>query len=106
MATASKRSKELYDVKVAFRRYQEGDVVWCLMEVREVGVTPKLEYVYEGPFLVKKKLSELDYVLQLDRSGKERPVHHNMLKPYTGDHPPRWVVKAKRQLSNHRTSQQ
>ena len=106
MATASKRSKELYDVKVAFHRYQEGDVVWCLMEVRKVGVTPKLEYVYEGPFLVKKKLSELDYVLQLDRSGKERPVHHNKLKPYEGDHPPRWVVKAKRQLSNHRTSQQ
>ena len=44
MATASKRSKELYDVKVAFHRYQ-GDVVWCLMEVRKVGVTPKLEYV-------------------------------------------------------------
>ena len=106
MATASKRSKELYDVKVAFHRYQEGDVVWCLMEVRKVGVTPKLEYVYEGPFLVKKKLSELDYVLQLDRSGKERPVHHNKLKPYEGDHPPRWVVKAKRQFSNHRTSQQ
>ena len=106
MATASKRSKELYDVKVAFHRYQEGDIVWYLMEVRKVGVTPKLEYVYEGPFLVKKKLSELDYVLQLDRSGKERPVHHNKLKPYEGDHPPRWVVKAKRQLSNHRTSQQ
>ena len=106
MATASKRSKELYDVKVAFHRYQEGDIVWCLMEVRKVGVTPKLEYVYEGPFLVKKKLSELNYVLQLDRSGKERPVHHNKLKPYEGDHPPRWMVKAKRQLSNHRTSQQ
>ena len=75
-------------------------------EVRKVGVTPKLEYVYEGPYLVKKKLSELDYVLQLDRSGKERPVHDNKLKPYEGDHPPRWVVKAKRQLSNHRTSQQ
>ena len=106
MATASKRSKEPYDVKVAFHRYQEGDVVWCLMEVRKVGVTPKLEYVYEGTFLVKKKLSELDYVLQLDRSGKERPIHHNKLKSYEGDHPPRWLVKANRQLSNHRTSQQ
>ena len=61
--------------------------------------------MYEGPFLVKKKLTELDYVLQFDRSGKERPVHLNKLKPYEGDHPPRWVVKAQRQFSIHRTSQ-
>ena len=60
MSVAAKRSKELYDGKVAFHKYQDGDVVWCLMEVRKVGVSPKLEYVYEGPFLIRKKLSELD----------------------------------------------
>ena len=105
MSTAAKRSKELYDVKVAFHRYKEGDVVWCLMEVRTVGVSFKLEYTYEGPFLIKKKLSELDYVLQLDSTGKERPVHHNKLKPYEGDNPPRWIMKAKRKLSGHPKSQ-
>ena len=33
---ASKRSKDLYDSKVAFYQYKRGDVVLCLMEVRKV----------------------------------------------------------------------
>ena len=70
------------------------------MEVRKVGITPKLEYAFEGPFLVLKKLSEIDFVLQLDKAGTERPVHHNKLKPYEGVHPPRWIVSARKSLRN------
>ena len=98
MSTAAKRSKELYDAKVAFHRYSVGDVVWCLMEVRKVGISPKLERIFEGPFLIRKKLSEIDFVLQLDKSGTERPVHHNKLKPYEGTDIPKWIVRAKKQL--------
>ena len=36
ISSAGKRSKECYDTKVAFHRYDVGDVVWCLMEVRKV----------------------------------------------------------------------
>lgn len=55
--------KVLYDTKDAFHRYKEGDIVWCLMETMTVEVSPMLECVYEGPFLVKWKISELDFVL-------------------------------------------
>ena len=106
MSSASKRSKELYDTKIAFHRYDEGDLVWCLMETRKVGVAPKLEFVYEGPFLVKQKLSEMDFVLQLDKDGAEKPVHHNKIKPYEGSDPPRWVVKAKKRLLSHKVTKQ
>ena len=82
MPTAAKRSKDIYDAKVAFHRYSVGDVVWCLMEFRKVVISPKLERTFESPFLICKKLSEIDFVLQLDKSGTERPVHHNKLKPY------------------------
>ena len=98
MSAAAKRSKELYDAKMSFHKYEEGDIVWCLMESKKVGVAPKLEFVYEGPFLVKKKMSELDFVIQLHRNGAEKPVHHNKLKPYEGERPPSWVIKAKKQL--------
>ena len=57
------------------------DVVWCLMETRKQGVAPKLEFVFEGPFPVKQKLSELDYAPQLDKDAAEKPVHHNKIKP-------------------------
>ena len=46
-----------------------------------------------------------DDILQLDSSGKERPIHHNKLKPYEKDNPPRWIMKAKRKLSCHPKSQ-
>ena len=106
MSTAAKRSKDLYDTKVAFHRYNVGHVVWCLMEARKVGISPKLGRVFEGTFLVLKKHSETDFVLQLDRAGTERPIHHNKLKPYEGTHIPRWIVRAKKQFEQHIKSQQ
>ena len=106
MSSAAKRSKDLYDTKVAFHRYSEGDVVSCLMEARKVGISPKLAFGYEGPFRIKKKLSEMDFVLQLDRFGAEKPVHHNKLKPYEGDSLPRWVAKAKKQILRLKKSRQ
>ena len=44
-------------------------------------------------------------VLQLNSTVKERPIHHNKLKPYEKDNPPRWIMKAKRKLSCHPKSQ-
>ena len=51
------------------------------METRKVGVMPKLQFTYEGPFFIKRKLSEIDLVLQLDKYGAEKSVHQNKLKP-------------------------
>ncbi|MCW4336191.1 MAG: RNase H-like domain-containing protein [Candidatus Thiodiazotropha endolucinida] len=104
MCAASKRSKDLYDAKVSFHRYELGDIVWCLMETRTVGVAPKLERVFEGPFLIKQKLSEMDFVLQLDRDGAERPVHHNKIKPYEGNNPPKWVVKTRNRILSNKSN--
>ena len=47
---------------------------------------------------MKRKITELNYLLQLDASGLERLVHHNKLKPYEGDHPPSWIKRARRKL--------
>ena len=98
MSASAKRSKDLYDSKVAFNKFNQGDIVWCLMETRKVGISPKLEKAYEGPFLIKRRFSEIDFVLQLDRTGAESAVHHNKLKPYEDVQPPRWIVKAKNLL--------
>ena len=98
-SATAKRSKELYDSKVAFHRYSVGDVVWCL-----IGISPKLEVGFEGPFVVIKKLSELDYISQLDRDGVEKSVHHKNLKPYEGDNAPRWVEKVRKQLLRRRAN--
>ena len=59
---------------------------------------PKFEHAYEGPFIIKKNYSELDFLIQLDRAGKEKPVNHDKLKPYEGDHAPKWLKKARKTL--------
>ena len=79
--SAAKRSKEIYDTKIAVNKYAEGDMVWCLAEARKVGKMQKLEPAYEGPFLIKRKISEINFVLMLDKTGKQKLVHHNKLKP-------------------------
>ena len=82
-------SKENYDAKM-LNRYETGDLVWCLQESRKVGIMTKLQHTYEGPYLYKNKVSEINFLLQLDRSGKEKRVYHKKLKPYECDHPPKW----------------
>ncbi|MEW8545559.1 MAG: reverse transcriptase domain-containing protein [Candidatus Thiodiazotropha sp.] len=98
LSSAAQRSKDIYDAKIAFNKYNVGDAVWCLLESRQVGVTPKLQHTYEGPYLITKKLSEINFLLQLDMYGKSRLVHHNKLKPYEGDQPPSWLVRAKKKM--------
>ena len=98
LATATKRSKDSYDVKMAVNKYESGDLVWYLDEVHAVGEAPKLTRGYLGPVLVKKKVTAVNYMFQLDESGKESLMHHNKLKPYEGDRIQNWVKKAVRNL--------
>ena len=99
LSCSAKRSKEIYDTKMSVNQYQVDDVVWLLQEARHVGECQKLVRVYEGPYLVIRKYSDINF-LQLDGRGKTKPAHHNKLKPYEGDKAPRWVQKSKRQISS------
>jgi hypothetical protein len=87
----ARRNKEIYDAKMFFTDYNVGDLVWYLHETKKVGIAPKLEKTYDGPYVIKVKLSKINFVLQLDSKGTERIVHHNKLKLYEGVNPPRWA---------------
>ena len=90
--------------KKAVNQYQVGDIVWLLQEARQVGECQKLIRVYECPYLVIRKYSDINFFLQLDGRGKTKPAHHNKLKPYKGDKAPRSVQKVKRQMASHRSN--
>ena len=94
LSASGKISKDLYDAKLSFHHYEVGDIVWCLHETRKPGVCPKLEKAYDGPYVVKQKLSSVNFILQLDNEGATRTVHHNKLKIYEGNNPPKWVTRA------------
>jgi hypothetical protein len=98
LGESAQRSKARYDVKSTLNSYAPGDLVWMLHETRKIGVTPKLEKRFVGPYMVTEKRSIMNYVIRLDATGTEKLVHHDKLKLYTGLNVPAWVKKARRTI--------
>jgi hypothetical protein len=88
---STERHKELYDANVKLYKYNVGDLVWYNTAKSQLHIAPKLRVSYEGPSLIVKKLSDLDYVIQLDKKGTTKLVHHNKLKPYEGTQKLKWA---------------
>jgi transposase InsO family protein len=100
--SSTKRQKDAFDGKTLLNKYRPGDLVWYLAEIRKEGISPKLQCPYQGPYVVVKKLGDLDYTIQLNAKGTQRVVHHNKLKPYEGDQKVNWaksvITKAHRHI--------
>lgn len=94
----AKRSKEIYDTKVAYANYSPGDLVWMLHEGRKVGVTPKLEKKFDGPFVITRRRSPITFVVQIDAGGRDVLVHHDKIKQYNGCNVPTWACKISKRL--------
>ena len=96
------RQKRYYDHRgVQHHVYNYGDPVWLYNPKRKKGRSPKLQNdLYEGPFLVLKRLDDLTYRIQKGARGKPKVVHHNRLKPYEGENVPRWLPQEKTNEGN------
>ena len=71
--------KVWYDKKARLRSFSPGDEVLVLLPVS--GNT--LQARYQGPYMVKKKVSDVDYVVHTpDRKKKHQLCHINMIKQY------------------------
>ena len=90
------RQKRYYDHRGVNKNvYNYGDPVWLYNPKRKKGRSPKLQNdVYEGPFLVLKRLDDLTYRIQKGAKCKPKVVHHNRLKPYEGENIPNWLTKS------------
>ena len=67
-----------------------GDKVWLLHKnISSRRPSKKLNYIKLGPFKIKKKITEVNYKLDLLAKIKIHPVQHiTMLKPVHGEHKP------------------
>ena len=102
LQASSKRQKDHYDGKQFFNKYEIGDYVLYLHERRKVGENDKLYLPYHGPYVVVKKLSDLDYLIQDTLESDPRLVHHNKLKPYEGDQRFRWAKVAVQRANKYK----
>ena len=95
---SAKRQTEIYDHRQVLHSYAKGDMVWFLQSERRDTICSKLQRPYTGPFLIKEKLNNQNYVLLFSKEGKSQVIHHDKLKPYLGNNPPQWIVKLKKSL--------
>ena len=74
---ASVARKKQFDKKAVRRELSVGDKVLC----RIPGMIKKLNESWKGPYTVKKKLNQVDYLVET-RKGKSKVLHINNLKLY------------------------
>ncbi|CAC5422632.1 unnamed protein product [Mytilus coruscus] len=75
-----------------FKPYSVGDAVWLNDPKRKVGISPKLQCNWDGPYLIINSISDLVYRIQKSESSKPRVIHYNRLHPYHGDFD-NWLIK-------------
>ena len=78
------RQKELYNRKVHGHPFKEGDLVWLFVPQVPRGRSKELHRFWQGPFQVKKKISDVVYRIQQNGSHgrwSRKVVHFNRLKP-------------------------
>ena len=64
-----KRRKDHYDIKSNLMSYKVFDKVWYLNDIRKEGLCAKLQPSCIGTYVVTKKLSDLNYEIQIDSKG-------------------------------------
>lgn len=79
LSSSQRSMKRHYDKQAESRPLQPGDQVLVLLPVPGSSLSAR----FSGPYLIEKKLSETDYVLQTpDRKWQSRVRHITMLKTY------------------------
>ena len=81
---ASDTMKKNYDIKTNLFEFQVGDAAWFYDPVRKVGLNPKLQRHWKGPFKVITKLSDILYRVQQSPRHRPKVAHHDKLRKYTG----------------------
>ena len=82
------RQKRHYDrASKGSTQYQVGQAVWLHNPTKRIGLSPKLQPVWEGPFVIIKQLTDVTFRIQKGPRCKPKVVHCDRLKPYRGDYP-------------------
>ncbi|UYV77866.1 K02A2.6-like [Cordylochernes scorpioides] len=90
---SSEKMKDRYNVKTSHKTFKEGEMVWLHNPQRKKGLSPKLQYQWEGPYKIIKCLNDVIYRIQKTRTSKPKVVHYNRLAPFRGSVPEQWTVR-------------
>ena len=88
---AAQRQKQHFDARASPRKLQVG--CWVLRFYPPQLSRDKLNPSYTGPYLVVKKVGEVNYLIQLDEKSTPLTIHIDDLKLYHGQNTPAsWLM--------------
>jgi hypothetical protein len=91
LGRAANTRKKLYDLKVRNTSFNAGVWVWYLYPRRRVGLSPKWQRYYVGPYLITRVIPPNNVVLQKSRRAKPFVVHKDKVKLFHGQPPTTWL---------------
>ena len=94
LGASLQRAKRYYDVKARFTTFKVGEWVWLYSPRRYVQRSPKWQKMYSGPFLVIRKVNEVNYVVQKSRRSEPIITHVDKLKSCADQNHDSWLGSA------------
>jgi hypothetical protein len=91
LQVAAERRKKQYDLRVREKDFKVGTWVWYYCPRRYQKRSPKWQRMYSGPFLVMKRISPWNYVIQRSKHSLPKVVHADKLRGWLGEPPPSWL---------------
>ena len=80
LRTSANCMKRYYDMRVRTHSFKTGDWVWMYHPRRRVGLSPKWQKFYTGPFLVVCQLGPVNYRIQKSKRSSAFTVHVDKLR--------------------------
>ena len=77
--------------------FNVGDLVFVSKLSRAKGKSPKLQSVWDGPFVITKKHGSVLY--EVRNSSRKSVLHSDRLKPYRSDVFPGWVNCIRKEIT-------
>ncbi|UYV68169.1 hypothetical protein LAZ67_5003238 [Cordylochernes scorpioides] len=87
------KMKDRCNVKTSHKTFKEGEMVWLHNPQRKKGLSPELQYQWEGPYKIIKCLNDVIFRIQKTPMSKPKVVHCNRLAPFRGTVPVQWTVR-------------
>lgn len=87
------RMKRDYDTRISQNNFEVGDLVYCLDQTKIKGRCKKIDpQLWQGPFIIVKKLSDLLFEIQGKPGTKSKIVHHDRIKKFYSKSLPEWIT--------------
>ena len=79
--------------------YEIGDLVYVLDSARKIGISPKLQPVWKGPYNISKVISSI--LFEVAEKRKSFVLHHDRLKPCEDCSIPLWLHRKRNKILNN-----